>query len=37
MSRRIWRQVRPDRVPRVLISVWLIALYVIFIYHLLER
>lgn len=35
--RRIWRPVRPERAPRVLISVWLIALYLAFIYLMLER
>ena len=37
MRRRIWRQVRPERAPRVAISVWLIALWFIFIYLMLER
>ena len=34
MSRRIWRAVRPERVPRVAISVWLILVWFLFIYRL---
>ena len=36
MSRRIWWQVRPARAPRVAISVWLILLYFIFVYRMLQ-